>query len=321
MNRVLVTGGAGYIGSELVQRLVRLPHIEVVRVLDNSHIQCLSFLNPSEKCELVGGDIRSDMDLENCFTNVDTVFHLAAMVGDAACDKAPEKAVEINVGCVHKVINFALKNDVKRIVFSSTCSLYGLQTGDDYVDEGSTVNPMSLYGKTKLDAERLLLKAHEENGLDVSICRLSTVYGASLPDSMQFNIFANLFVLNACKTKMIKVFGGGKWRPLLHVRDVANAFLATAEAPPTKISGQIFNVGYNTENYTVQRVAEIVAEEISGTEVSVEPTLGSSSSYKVKFDKIQGTLGFKPFYDLRKGVCELRDQILDGTYDRILLNH
>jgi nucleoside-diphosphate-sugar epimerase len=137
---------------------------------------------------------------------------------------------------------------------------------------------------------------------------------------MQFNIFANLFVLNACQTKMIKVFGGDKWRPLLHVRDAANAFLAVGEAPLTKISGQIFNVGNNRENYTIQRVAEIVAEEISGTEVAVEPTLGSNSSYKVQFGKIQDTLGFKPLYDLRKGVCELRDRILDGTYDGILLN-
>jgi len=120
---------------------------------------------------------------------------------------------------------------------------------------------------------------------------------------------------------MIKVFGGDVWRPLVHVNDVANAFLAAGEAPLGRVSGEILNVGCNAENYTINQVAKIVAEEVSGTEVLVEQTCGSSSSYKVKFDKIQDALGFYACYDLRKGVSELRDQIFAGKYDGILSNH
>jgi len=320
MNRILVTGGGGYIGSVVVQKLVKLPNIETVRIIDNSHIRSLAFLDGAGKCEFVNGDIRSDSDLEKSLKDVDTVFHLAALVGDATCDKAPEKAVEVNVESVQRLINFVLKNDVERIILSSTCSLYGLQTGEKCVDENSTPNPTSVYGKTKLDAERLLLQAHRENGLNASMLRLSTVYGSSLPDSMQFNVFVNLFVLNACKMKMIKLFGGDKWRPLLHVRDVADAFVATGEASLSKVSGEVFNVGCNTENYTIRQVAEIIAREVSGTEIVEEPLSPDPRSYRVNFDKIKNTLFFNPCFDLQKGVCELRDLIFDGTYDEALLN-
>lgn len=318
MKKVLVTGGAGYIGSVIVQKLMGLPNVELVRVIDSTPVQNPSFHEKNGKFEFVNGDLRNDLDLDRSLKGVDTVFHLAAVVGDPACDKSPERAVEINVNCVKKLINFALKNDVEKVILSSTCSVYGVQNGEEYVTEDSTPKSASLYGKTKHDAERLLMEAHRETGLGATIFRLSTIYGASLPSAMHFKIFVNLFVLHACKKKQIKVFGGANWRPLLYVGDVAKAFLIAGETSQSKVSGEIFNLGCNTENYTIRQVADIVAEEVSGTEVIEAPIPSSPSSYKVSFDKIENTFQFRPDFNLRKGVRELRDLIIDGHYGQLL---
>jgi nucleoside-diphosphate-sugar epimerase len=162
------------------------------------------------------------------------------------------------------------------------------------------------------------MDAHQENGLGATVFRLSTIYGASLPSAMHFKIFVNLFVLHACKTKQIKVFGGANWRPLLYVGDVAKAFLLAGESPLSKVSGEIFNLGCSTENYTIRQVADVVAEEVSGTEVIDAPVPSSPSSYKVSFEKIENMLQFKPDFNLRKGVRELRDSIFSGQFGQIL---
>lgn len=317
MKKVLVTGGLGYIGSVIVQKLIERSDIELVRVIDNRQVKTLPFSEIS-KCEFVTGDIRSDTDLNKSLKDVDTVFHLAAVVGDSACDKAPEKAFEINVNCTKKLVNVALKNDVNKVILSSTCSVYGFQNGDEFATEDSIPKPVSLYAKTKLDAEHLLLNVHRKTGLDISILRLGTVYGASLPSSMQFKIFVNIFVQNACINNQIKLFGGDSWRPLVYVGDVARAFLLAGDAPVGVASGEIFNLGSNTENYTIGHVAKLVAEEIPGTEVTITLSPASPSSYKVRFDKIENVLKFSPTYNLRKGVRELRDLITNGYYDQTM---
>ena len=317
MKKVLVTGGAGYIGSIIVQKLMGLPNVELIRVLDCIPVQNKSFHEKNGKFEFVNGDLRNDLDLDCSLKDIDTVFHLAALVGDPACDKSPEQAVEINVNCVKKLINFALKNDVEKVVLSSTCSVYGVQNGEEYVNENSIPKSASHYGKTKLDAEQLLMDACTENGLGVTIFRLSTIYGGSLPSAMHFKIFVNLFVLHAYKAKLIKVFGGANWRPLLYVGDVAKAFLNAGAASRNKVSGEIFNLGCNTENYTIRQVADIVAEEVPGTEVVDVPTLSSPSSYRVSFDKIENILQFKPDFNLHKGVRELHDLIISGHYGQL----
>lgn len=316
MVNILVTGGAGYIGSVVIERLLETPEIEKITVLDNnSHYPSFGF---PEKCELIKGDLRNHDDLKMALEEADAVLHFAAVVGDVACDKSPEKATEINVGCVEKLVNLSLKNGVKRIVFPSTCSIYGLQPNDKYVNEATEPNPTSVYGTTKLKAEHLLKKAHQENGLDTCILRLSTVYGPSSPLSMQFGIFANLFVLNACTTGCIKVYGGDSWRPLLFIKDVAEVFRTVTTAPSSTFSGETFNVGCDSENYTIRQVAEIVANEVPGTRIIEEPRPPDPRSYKVTFEKIQRVVGFKPQYTLRAGVQELRDSINKGVYANLL---
>jgi len=316
MNRVLVTGGSGYIGSVVVNELSGSSRVQNVRVIDNS--QGILPFSKSKKCEFVLGDIRSDENLRVALKDVDTVFHFAAIVGDAACEKAPKQAIDVNVESVKKLIALSLKNDVERIVFSSTCTIYGLQPNNEIVNELTKPNPTSSYGLTKLEAERLFRQSHEQNGLDVCIFRLGTVYGPSAPPVMRFNIFANLFVLSACRTKTIRLYGGDKWRPLLFIKDIARAFILAAEAPSCRVSGETFNVGGNFENYTIRQVAEIVAEEVHGTKIVEEQLSPDPRSYKVSFDRIHGVLGYEPLYTLGKGVRELRDLIDSGIYHETL---
>ena len=317
MTRVLVTGGTGYIGSVVVNELVGSRRVQHVRIIDSSNGAPPPDL--PEKCESIHADLRNYEDIGVALKDVDTVFHFAAIVGDAACEKAPKQALDVNVESVKKLIALSLKNDVERTVFCSTCTVYGLQHNNDAVNEFTKPNPTSLYGSTKLEAERLFQKAHEENGLNFCTLRLGTVYGPSDPSAMKFNIFPNLFVLNACRTKTIRLYGGDKWRPLLYTKDIARAFMLAARAPKCGVSGETFNVGGNFENYTIRQVAEIAAEEVHGTKIVEEPLPPDPRSYKVNFDKIQKVLGFKPLHALRKGVRELRDLIEKGIYNDTLV--
>ena len=174
-----------------------------------------------------------------------------------------------------------------------------------------------MYGSTKLEAEKLFERAYEEFGLDFCTFRLSTVYGPSDPCTMKFNIFPNLFALNACKHKEIQLYGGDKWRPLVYITDLVHAFILAAQAPKCKVAGETFNVGGNSENYTIRQVAEIIAEEVPGTKVVEKPLPPDPRSYKVNFDKIEKLLGFTPSTSLREGARELRDLINKGIYDEI----
>lgn len=310
MNRVLVTGGTGYIGSVLVRELLDRSDVETVRVADIS-LETVPSSESSKTLEFAKCDIRKNNELEMALKDVDTVFHLAAIVGDSVCDMMPTMTREVNVEAVKKLIEAALKNGVEKIIFSSTCSVYGLQPNDLDVYEHTEPSPTSLYGVTKLEAERLFQKAHRETGFDIRILRLATVYGPS--PSMHFNIFPNLFVLNACTKKAIRIYGADAWRPLLYTKDAARAFVMAGERTSQGFSGETFNVGDNNENYRIRQVAQIVAEEIPGTKIVEESKAADPRSYKVNFDKVQDALGFKPEYRFRKGVQELRDLINSGA--------
>lgn len=307
--RILVTGGAGYIGSHLTRLLLDKGYR--VRVLDKLAWgrDSLTEVAGHPNFELVEGDIRHVEDLVEALTDCYGVLHLAGIVGDPACALDPDTTYSINLEATNVIVNVAKYKKVKRFVFASTCSVYG--AAEDYwLNEGSILNPVSLYAETNLQSERMILDGFRDSAVVPTIVRFATIYGAS--PRMRFDLVVNIMAAKAVTEQTVKVYGGDQWRPNVHCRDAARAVLACLEGSEEKVHREIFNVGSNEQNYRIQKLGELVASVVPGTAVE---TLGDSPdkrSYRVSFDKIQNVLGFRPERTVEDGVREIADLIRSG---------
>ena len=238
MKRVLVTGGAGYIGSVLVKLLLEGGYF--VRVLDKllfggeSIVDLLNYPN----FDFIKGDIRNKHDLKKSMVGIDYVAHLAAIVGDPACAKEPELAKEINLAGAKLTYDIANEMGVSKFVFASTCSNYGkMKDSNVYVDENSELKPVSLYAETKVEFEKFLL-SRPKNNICKPIClRFATVYGLS--PRIRFDLTVNEFTKELVLGRELIVFGEQFWRPYCHVMDLARSIITVLETNIKKIA---FNV-------------------------------------------------------------------------------
>jgi nucleoside-diphosphate-sugar epimerase len=306
---VLVVGGAGYIGSLLVERLLQSGY--KVRVLD-ALLYGREPLRPVQNhpdFQLTVGDCRNMQDVVRAVRGVDAVVDLAAIVGDPACEQDRDAALEINFGATRMMIEVAKGHGIGRFLFASSCSVYGATEHE--VDERSNLNPISLYAQTKVDSERALLAAASDE-FHPTILRFATVFG--LGYRPRFDLVVNLLSARAKQDGKITIYNGQQWRPFIHVRDVVEAIVGTLEAPVQCVSGETFNVGDRSLNHTLQNVAEIIQEIFPGT--SVEQVANSDlRNYRVNFDKIRNRLGFEARFTIREGVEELR-----GAFDERLIH-
>lgn len=309
-NFVLVTGGAGYLGSVLVRQLLASGYH--VRVLDNliyGNLFSLEELLGNSKFEFVRGDVSNEQDLRGALNDAKCVFHLAALVGEPVCQKNKALCNSTNYISTLRLARFCIKNsNVERLICTSTCSCYG-NSGEKWVNEESETNPIGIYGTTKLMAEKGLLKMSRE-GLSICILRLPTLYGLS--PRMRFDLVVNFFVKKALTKKRITVFGGNQWRPFLHVIDASRAFQLCMEAPLAKIKNELFCVGDNKENYTIMQIANLVATQIQGIQIIVDKNKTDALSYRVDFSKIHQKLGFKTKMQVEHGIKEICDSIISG---------
>jgi nucleoside-diphosphate-sugar epimerase len=320
IHTVLIIGGAGYIGSALTRLL--LAHGYKVRVLDSLMYgdASLAALRGSRNFELQVGDGRDLSALVSAAHGVDAIVHLAAIVGDPACELDHDLTLEINLLATRTTREVATALGVKRLIFASTCSVYG--AAEDIVDERSTPKPVSLYGRTKLLSEQLLL-APDRSGLATTVLRFATIYGWS--PRPRFDLVVNLFTAQALYDRRITVHGGSQWRPLLHVRDAARAMLMVLEQPVEVVDHQIFNIGAEEENYTIGQIATTVAREVGAEAVTTED-VQDVRSYRVSFEKARRVLGFDRTVTLVEGVRELADALRSGlvkdyrapTYSNVL---
>jgi nucleoside-diphosphate-sugar epimerase len=308
--KVLVTGGAGFVGSILVRRLLNSGHH--VRVLDNIMFtdDSLKELVGKEGFEFIKGDIRDNVVIEKAVSGCDAVVHLAAIVGDAACDRDPKLSEEVNVDATIDIVNECVKQKVERFIFASSCIVYGKGTSD-IVDENSKVNPISLYGKQRLKAEEYIKKTAEENKkFSPVILRLPTIYGLS--PRMRFDLVVNILAMHSATDGKIKIFGGEQWRPLINVEDVARAIQIFVEAPVEKIKNEVFNVGTDSENYKIIQLGEIVKKCLPEVEVEVIKNKVDEKSYRVSFKKIYDTFGFKTEKKIEDAIVEIYNAIKSG---------
>ncbi len=307
IKRILIAGGAGYLGSILARKLLERNY--KVRVLDTLTFgeEAIRELLRHENFELVKGDIRNIEVIYKALKDIDSVIHLAAIVGDPACKQEPENTIEINY-LATKIFAEACKyNQINRFIFASTASVYGVQEG--LVHEEVTPNPVSLYARSKLKSEEGILSLVDEN-FSPTIFRMGTLYGLS--PRMRFDLVVNVLTMKAVTEKKIKIFGGQQWRPLVHVADAAEAYIKCLEAPIDKVKGQIFNIGSNQQNYQIYQLGEMIKREMPEITIETTPENADLRNYHQDNSKFNDLLGFTVRYTVEDAIREIRSAIEAG---------
>lgn len=302
--KVLVTGTEGYIGTRLASWL--LAHGHDVAGLDSGYYRDGTlYLDPigmPKSPRTLYKDLRIVTPAD--FEGFDAVIHLAELSNDPLGEHRPEITFKINHEGSVRIAQSAREAGVKRFVYASSCSVYGVSAAD-FVDETSPVNPQTAYAQCKVLVERDLKKMADSD-FSVVCLRNATAYGPS--PRMRFDIVLNdLCALAWTKRKIAMISDGSPWRPIVHIEDICEAARLALEASAHAINGEIFNVGDTAENYRIGDIARIVASVFAGCDVTTGPPSGDNRSYRVLFDKIRGRLpGFTTRWTARKGTEELR---------------
>jgi len=302
---VLVTGGAGYIGSVMSRILLEKGYD--VTCLDRLFFGTDSTKDIADRITLVKDDVR--WFNPEILKNVDAVFDLAALSNDPSGELEPRKTLDINYKGRVRVARLAKKYGAKKYVLASTCSVYGFQEG--IITEESGLNPLTTYAKANMMAEKEVLPLADKT-FSATVLRQATVYGFSY--RMRFDLAINGMVLGFYRNGKIPIMRDGKqWRPFVNVNDTSNAFIKVLDAEPELVNGQIFNVGSDEQNVQIFDLAKLVAESIDipfNYEWYGSP---DTRSYRVSFSKIKETLNFMPQITIGKGARNVFDALKEGT--------
>lgn len=307
--KILVTGGAGYIGSTLTRQLLNKGYN--VTVFDNLQFggEAIVDLLQKKKFTLINGDIRNKKQIQLAVKNIDCVVALAALVGDPACNVNPKETEEINHQGAKLVCDVAKFSGVKRFIQISTCSNYGISTTIKPATEETTLHPISLYAQTKIAAEEYVIK---QTNKDFSVCilRLATVYGVS--PRMRFDLLINEVVRDAFLTNKVTIYQPHAWRPFIHVSDAAKAVIACITVSENKINGEVFNV--INKNYQKQEVVKLIKKHIPACKVDIIEKAADKRDYSVSCEKIKKILGFEAKINLNTGIKEMFTALESGIF-------
>lgn len=305
--KVLVTGNKGYVGNVLTHQLL-MQGFEVIGCdIDYFPQDFINLELPHLKN--LKKDIRdlTENDVEGC----SAVIHLAGLSNDPLGELNPSLTNDVNFLATVNLAKIAKNTGVERFIFSSSCSTYGANS--EIVDEMSKLAPITAYAKSKVDSEYELIKMKDE-AFAPTILRNATVYGIS--PSQRLDLVVNNLVCSAVTTGKIKILSDGTaWRPLLHVEDMANAFVTVLKSPLEMINGEIFNVGSNKDNFTVKEIATKIEETIPNTEIEfAENANKDTRSYKVNFDKIHKKIEYNTKWNLKEGIKHIYQQIKNKNF-------
>ena len=313
MAHYLVSGGAGYIGSTLVPLLLGLDHR--VTVVDRFFFGDESLADAqatfSDRLTLVRSDVRR-VD-PRVFEGIDGLVDLAGISNDPACELDAELTRTVNLEGTRRMFRLAQAAGAERIVFASSCSVYGHGEGLR-LTEASPLRPVSLYARCKAEAEQSLFELAASTGLCATALRFATLFGLSR--RMRFDLAVNVMTKNAYTAQRIVVDGGGKqWRPFVHVQDVAEAVRRALTLPAERVAGQTINVGHNDNNVRILNLAYRVRDLIAGTHVEIAGGDPDLRDYNVSFDKLPTLLDWKPTRTIEDGIQEILAALREGRVD------
>jgi nucleoside-diphosphate-sugar epimerase len=315
MRKILLVGGAGYVGAVLAEELLERGY--AVRVLDRLYYGQQGLRDVRDRVELVVSDMRT-ID-PSILDDVDAVINVGGLSNDPTAEYNPQANYEMNTLATKRLAELCKSKGIKRYVFASSCSIYDRGVGDAekdiFQDEESEVAPKAAYSSSKYEAERILLAMADDSFCPV-ILRKGTIFGFS--PRMRYDLVVNTFVKDALTKGVLTLhYGGEMWRPLIDVRDVARAYIACLQAEGSVVNGQIFNIAL--DNYRVSELALRVREALSeiGVEVSIKPDYGYRGvrSYRVSAKKIDRVLGFRPVVAVEESVQDMVRKIKYYGYD------
>ncbi|MDO8638409.1 MAG: SDR family oxidoreductase [Candidatus Daviesbacteria bacterium] len=312
---ILITGGGGYIGTHITDKLLQAGY--KVRIFDQFIFgeNVVSDLKKNKNLRIIKGEIGDWQKLRESLNGVDTVIHLAGLVGDPACIVNKELTVQMNIVSTRIVKELSKDAKVSRFIFSSSCSVYG--ASDELVNERSRLSALSLYAQTKIDSEKEILSDRSSN-FHPTILRFATVFGHSRRP--RFDLVANLFVAQAYNDGLITVTGSSQWRPFIHPKDIARAILVVLEKPEKEVDRQIINVGDDNLNITIRDLAYLVADIVKkdrrgeSVRVLINDDIADKRNYRVSFKKIKKLLSFEASISIREGLEEIYDNFKKGGY-------
>lgn len=294
--RILITGGAGYLGSKLTETLLSQGYDVIV--YDNlffGSVGVISFLD-NPKYKLIKSTVKNFGLIETVIQEVDYIIHLAAIVGEPSCKQYESSVYGVNTGSTNWISECAYKYDIP-LLFLSTCSNYGKT--DEVVTEDSPLEPLGLYADSKIQAEKVVL----EN--DHLVLRMSTLFGVSY--RVRYDITINEFVYQYYRDKLLKVYGEDTWRPYLHVQDACNMIIKCME----KDLQGVYNVGFNDLNYQKKEIVNTIVDYLGEGKLEYVK-FDDPRDYRVNFDKIQKELNYQYKFSLKDGIRELYEEIQRG---------
>ena len=315
MGNILVTGGAGYVGSGLLRELLsegyKVTCVDDLMfggesLLDIWHNANFTFVN----CDVNDHEAFESVLVNNKF---DAVIHLAAIVGDPACKLHSELAEETNWNSTKWLADKCMEIGISKFLFASTCSNYGkMSDPESYVDEDSILAPVSLYAELKVKFENYLLNEIEKkDDFTPTSLRFSTVYGLS--PRMRFDLTVNEFTKDLAMGRELVIFGEQFWRPYCHVKDFSNAFITVLRAPSEKVAYNVFNVGDTSENYTKQMLIDEIKKALPEAKIKYVEKNEDPRDYRVNSDKIKRELGFEITMRVPDGINEVKKIVQEGV--------
>ena len=310
MKKIFITGGAGYVGSKLVPKLLDLNY--EITVLDLM-IYGEDILQNHDRLKKIKGDIRDKKLLEKSIPGHDVLIHLACISNDPSYELNPTLGKSINFDAFEPMVKISKKNKINRFIYASSSSVYGIKK-EKNVTEDMILEPLTDYSKFKGDCEKIL-NSHQSEDFITTTIRPSTVCGYA--KRQRLDLVVNILTNHAFHNREIKVFGGNQLRPNVHIDDMVNSYVAILNAEPKKINGQIFNVGF--KNQSVNELANEV-KEVIGSDINIINTKSDDNrSYHVSSKKIKDILGFETKYTVKDAILDLKTafekKLLTNTFD------